>query len=257
MIYTHCLGFNLPNEVEESTMLLYRLNPDIEFKHVIVDLGFPLEYGADVPQDIEKAKDRNSAKLFRIASKFGSDYFKAENIGVSQNWNQVIAHIGLKDEDILICADPDERPQTKGWVKAIADVLQADKRIAACALVMPEQKQILDANPAAYDRVTIANHHVYKMKNLVAMAQVGFSGHFLNKAGGVPVPKGWGVYGHLESALNEKFRSLGYGWCILRDYSVVHTECSTLYREYKTDVTSGKHVGEGQIHFDTWLKLKQ
>jgi len=256
MIYVHSLSFNLPSETEEATRLLYELNPDGNFRHIIVDLGFPLEFGADIPQDIEKAKERNSEKLKTIAKCYGSEYVKFPNIGVSQNWNQVMKHVNLKDGDVLICADPDERPLNKGWVNAIADVLTHPK-MAACALVMPDQKPFLEKNPNAVTKSVIKGHNVFLINGTLSMAQVGFSGDYLIKNGGVPVPDGWGIYGYIENAFAKSLHKFGLGWAILSDYYCTHTECSTLYRAWKDDITSGEFTGLRQIPFEQWLKLQQ
>lgn len=255
MIFVHTLSFNLTSETEEATRLLYELNPDKNFRHVIVDLGFPLEYGADIPEDIAEAKKRNSNKLKDICAHYGSEYFKALNVGVSQNWNQVMNHVGITKNDVLICCDPDERPKTKGWVQAIADVL-TNKKMAACALVMPDQKEWLVKHPTSATLMTIKGHDVFAINGTLSMAQVGFSGKFLIENGGVPVPEGHAIYGYIESAFSKALRNTGMGWCILSDYYVEHTECSTLYRAWKTDITSGKYTGNAQVDFEDWLRLQ-
>lgn len=253
MIYVHTLAFNLPSEVEDATQSLYELNTG--FKHLIADLGFPLEYGGDLPEDIDKVKKVNSKKLQDIASKYGSEYVNLPNIGVSQNWNQVKEYFGITDKDILICADPDERPFNKGWVNAIYTVL-SNFNLAACALVMPDQKKWLENNHGKTVKVEIGGKNVFLINGTLSMAQVGFSGKFLNMIGGVPVPESYSIYGHIESALNNKMKERGYGWGILQDYEVIHTECSTLYREWKTDILSGNFIAEKQIGFESWLELK-
>lgn len=256
MIYVHTLSFNLPSETAEATRLLYELNPDNNFKHLIVDLGFPLEYGADIPSNIEEAKFNNSIKLMKIAKEFGSDYIKVENIGVSQNWNQIIEHLQITEDDVLICADPDERPSNSGWVKAIADVLTNSPKIAACALVMPEQREWINAIPSVATKARIHGHEVFLINGTLSMAQVGFSGRYLVK-NGIPIPEGYGIYGHIEGAFTKSLRNTGMGWAILQNYYCEHTECSTLYREWKTQITSGDYKAEKQISFESWLEKKE
>jgi hypothetical protein len=129
MNYLHTLCWNLVSEVEKAVKLLYELNDPKDFKHVIVDLGFPLE-SDEIPLDIKKSKRNNTKRLRELAERYGSMYMKTQNEGVSQNWTQVYNTLGIKDNDCLICADPDEHPLNEGWVKAIGDVLKSDEKYA-------------------------------------------------------------------------------------------------------------------------------
>jgi len=252
-IIVHTLGFNLPSEVNIATKSLYEKNKDCEFTHVILDLGFPLEMGADVPEDIEQAKRNNSEALKRIANKYGSVYLQAKNEGVSQNWTTVMRLMELKDDDKLICCDPDERPKQSGWVKALATVLDSKHKIAWCSLSMP-YAPVMD--PSTYYEVDIDGYATYIMKGQLNWPQGGFNGAFLNKIGGIPVPTGAAIYGWIEHACFPLMKQHGYDWAVVKDFMVDHTECSPLYREWKTYVTSNVHLG--QMQFEEWLtKVKK
>lgn len=260
MNFLHTLSFNLPSETEEATRSLYELNPENNFKHVIVDLGFPLEYGADIPENIEEAKFRNSIKLMKIAKQYGSDYLKLPNIGVSQNWNQVLNHIkytyGFTEKDCLISCEPDERPLTHNWVEAISDALK-NKRMAAAGLIMPDQKEYIQKNMGNITKAEINGRKVFIVNGTLSVCQVGFSGKYLMANDGVPVPEGHAVYGYLESAFAKSLRKLNMGWCLLEDFECLHTECSTLYRSWKNSVTSGEFTGLKQISFEQWILLQK
>ncbi len=99
MIYVYTLGFNLVSEVQKATERLYAQN-EHNFKHLIVDLGFPLTEGDVIPENIEEAKNDNSNALKFLANRFGSQYVKFENIGVSQNTTQVINYLKPTEEVI-------------------------------------------------------------------------------------------------------------------------------------------------------------
>jgi hypothetical protein len=253
-IIIHTLAFNLPSEVRIATKQLYEKNKDCEFVHIIVDLGFPLEMGADVPVDIDQAKRNNTEQLKAIAAKYGSTYIQFKNEGVSQNWTSVMRAISLEDDDVLICADPDERPMENGWVKAVATVLRSEHKIAWCSLSMPYARVKDSMDAGNYNLVNIGGYETYIMKGQFNWPQGGFNGAFLNKIGGIPVPKGASIYGWLEHACFPLMAQHGYAWAIVRDYEVDHTECSPLYREWKTEVTSMVH--KGQMQFEDWLRTK-
>lgn len=252
-IIVHTLGFNLSSEIKETTRLLYEQNKQIDFIHVIVDLGFPLLNKDEIPEDIEKVKLLNTRENLNTADLYDSRFIAIKNTGVSQNWEMVRKQFNVSDNDILICADPDERPQTNEWIKAIKDVITEDNRIAWCSLLMKDQEPFL--KNLNIPIVEIAGQRVYLMDKTISWAQGGFSGKFLNEIGGVPVPTGAPIYGWIETACCEKINQIGYKWAILVDYYVEHTECSPIYREWKTHITS--NVKDGQIDFEIWLKQKK
>jgi hypothetical protein len=260
------LAFNLPSEVEARTRELYERNKGFRFEHYIVDLGFPLEYGSDIPENIEQAKAFNSILLKDTCNRHGSAYLKFPNVGVSQNYTQFIKAVELQDDDVLICCDPDEVVHTDNWVRALCSAISATSDravsiggkitpIAWCGLMMEEQRAIVEKSEKEPFGVRHGNISFsgYIIKGITSCAQWVFSGKFLNEIGGMPVPDGAPVYGWIESALYEKLGDK-WNWAILPEYIVEHTECSTLYREWKTDITS--NVKDGQPSFEDWLKTK-
>ena len=246
----HTLCFNLPGEVETASNLLYRQNPAKNFEHVIVDLGFPLEKKDVIPKDIEKVKKSNSVRLLRFAKSIGSEYSKATNIGVSQNWETVRKHKKIGDHDVLICADPDERPQHDNWVQAVTEVLLHGEKIAWCSLMYVDHIPVLKDYP--HEVKYVYGHKIYLMNSLLGWAQGGFNGAFLNEIGGVPYHPKAPVYGWIEDACYTQMKKRGWRWAIIADYGVEHTECSPLYRAWKTEITS--NVKKGQMSFEEWLK---
>lgn len=246
-IVVHTLAYNLSSEVKEATRLLYEQNNHDNFEHIIVDLGFPLLEKDKIPQDINKAKLLNSKENLNTALVHGSKFCSVKNEGVSQNWNLAKNQMDIQDNDVLICADPDERPKNKGWLAAIRDVIRHGKNIAWCSLMMKEHLPYM----IRHKKINIHGYNVYILNGSLNWAQGGFNGKFLNEIGGVPVPKGAPIYGWIESACEEKMKQKGYVVAILADYFVEHTECSPLYRAWKTDVTS--NVKQGQVDFEHWL----
>lgn len=247
-IVVHTLAYNLASEVREATRLLYEQNDAADFEHLIVDLGFPLLQGDEIPEDINKAKLFNAQANLNTALQYGSQFCSLRNEGVSQNWNVAKKQMDIRDTDVFICADPDERPKNNGWLKAIRDVISHGPNVAWCSLMMKEHLSHL----GNAKKMNIRGHEVYIMVGSLNWAQGGFSGKFLNEIGGVPVPAGAPIYGWIESACTEKMKKGGYVVAVLADYFVEHTECSPIYRAWKTDVTS--NVKQGQIDFEKWLK---
>ena len=248
MINVHTLAFNLVSEVEKATKSLYHLNDD--FHHIIVDLGFPLEKGDEIPKDIRKAKLRNSRKLKALAKKYGSEYVKLPNIGVSQNWTAVYNHLNMKDGDVLIGADPDERPLQKGWVKAMATVLESG--ISMASLTMPNQ---ITSNSV------INGIRVAIIQGSSQWALIGFRKEFIDYMGEIPYPENAQRYGWIEAEVSQYF-SGQYKMAFLTDYTVIHTDYeldhsvgSKLLREWKNLIIFQLNK-YGQISFEEYLERR-
>lgn len=246
----HTLAYNLPSETEKSMKLLYDQNSN--FEHYVVDLGFPLL--TDIrPKDIESSKKRVSEAYRKLADKYGSKYVKLENIGVSQNWEQVWRYLKMSDEDVLIGQDPDERTLTDGWVEAMADVLRGD-RYGLVSLMMTDHWGALQNA-----RVKMYNGHKVIESHKGNWALIGMSGKFLRKLGGVPYPKEAERYGWIEHSIHAEMGKTGLRDCVLRDYRVRHTDfslgdegTSRLLREWKNLIIF-ELKKYGQISFEDYL----
>jgi len=238
------LSYNLVSETTKAVKLLYNLNED--FEHYIVDLGFPLEKDI-IPDDIQKAQKNNSRKLRELAGKYGSKYLKFKNIGVSQNWTAVYNHTKPSDDDILIGVDPDERPLDKNWIKAMEYIFKTDKTIGICSLMMTDHAKIL----SEYAKKKIGDLDCYEPINLINWALIGINGKFLNLIKEIPYPEKAPKYGWIEHGLLELLKQHKFRWVILCDYRVEHTECSTIYRQWKNRVIF--ELDKGQIDFIDWL----
>jgi len=247
-VLVHTLAFNLPSEVEIATRLLYeQCNGDFN-KHVIADLGFPISEDK-LPNSILEAKAINSEKLKSIAKQYGSEYIQLPNIGVSQNWNQIIQHYNLK-EGVIICADPDERPKNNNWVKAIADVIQMQPKFAWVSLNTEAHENQIQSNLIKHYKINYYQYRLYSILGISNWAQGGFNVEFVNDIGEIPIPHNHKIYGSLEFASYQKMAGR-YGWCILKDFYVEHTECAHLYREWKNYVIFEKP--KSQISFEDYL----
>lgn len=258
MNYVHTLCWNLYHEIEQATESLYGLNDKSDFIHFIVDLGFPLEKD-EKPINVEESIKNNSNRLIDLAFRFGSVYVKLENKGVSGNWDQIYEilkkNYSFSDDDCLICADPDERPKNKNWVKAVGNALK-NNDYAWCSLTMPEHLKIL--NPHNTIQSFENGNRIWRVIGNLNWAQGGFSGRFINECGGVGVLDNMPIYGGIEEASIYLMNKLGYTWCMLPDYIVDHTDyekgtpnASRLLREWKNDIIF--NLSE-QITFEEWLR---
>jgi hypothetical protein len=259
--YVFTLCWNLVGEVEKATKLLYDLNNPRDFTHIIVDLGFPLEQGNVIPEDISLAKKMNTIKLKHLAEDYGSQYLQLPNIGVSQNWTNVYKALNMDNTDILTGADPDEHPMNKNWVRAMGKVLRSNEKIALASLIMDAQLPVL--KQLQYKKKIIDGETVYWVLGLINWALIGISGEFLNLIKEIPYPTIAPRYGWIESELYPLIVNNDYKWVFLPDYLVHHTDfelgdpgTSSLLREWKNQIVF-KVKETGQPDFCEWLKAKK
>lgn len=257
-VIVHTLGYNIPELIEEATVSLYELNPENTYKHVIADLGYPLgqkrESWEMVPQHMGINKRKNAVEIVDIGTLHMSDFVRVPNKGVSGNWTQIAQMYDIGRGDVLIGADPDERPMDKGWVDAMAKVMQGDSSIAIVSLVLPE----LLALEGFFEKYfwgerEVNGIRVWEGRYLCQWALIGISGSFIHAAGGVPYPEVAPIYGHIEGACDTMMKHLGMKWVMLPDYRVQHISSSPLAQEWKNWV-AGEGLDVGQISFEQWLR---
>lgn len=252
--YCFTLCHNLFDVIEASTKFLYERNPSNNFKHIIADVGFVLEEDNVIPDDFESARNRNTEKLKSLAKKYGSEYIRIENIGVSQNWNQIIDYVKMDDSDILIGCDPDEVVKTDNWVEAFGKILRTNEhKVAMCCLIMEHHKGEIEDAWNKRDAV-IEGDNCYLMDGILPMAIIGFSGKFINESRHIRIPDVALRYGHIESVLTEDFTRFGYEWVVTPDYIVEHTMPCNLLHYWKSDVFT---YGNNQCSFEDWLHSKK
>lgn len=255
------LAYNLPSEVKKVTDLLYELNPCGTFEHLIVDLGFPLVQGDQIPNSIYGAKEINSKELKFIADTHGSDYVRLENIGVSQNWTQVYNYLKPTDDDILIGCDPDEHPLNKGWVKTMGDVIR-EGGFGMASLMMTDHLEIIRNFPKS--EMWFGGARVYILpENALNWALIGVSGKFFNIIKEMPYPPQAQRYGWIEGSLVPKLKEAGMRCAFLADCKVKHTDfelgdpgTSSLLREWKNQIIFNIHQ-YGQMSFENFLMMRK
>ncbi len=253
----HTLCWNTVTDIQVAVRRLYQLNDRNDFEHIICDIGFPLIKHDEIPDNIQKAKQRNSEALKALAKSYGSRYVQMPNIGVSQNWTTVFTEEKIGVDDVLIGCEPDEmvHPKSTNWVSAMSDVLMSDEKYGVVSLVMAEQLPTLNENNS--EARVVEGHNVIDVRGGAMWGICGMSGRLLNEIGGVPYPTETPIYGSLESALITHMDKLGYKWCFLKDKIFKHPEWDFkhLLRQWKHYILDANN-GE-QIHFEKWLTLKR
>lgn len=257
--FVHTLSWNTIAEVTEAVRQLYEMNDKKDFHHILVDCGFPLIEAGKIPNDIERVKRQNTESLKALAKKYGSDYLEIKNVGVSQNWSAVAKAIKIREEDVLISCDPDERVKTNNWVRAIGESIRGDRRIAVASLIMQEQINNNAFHKGNSIKRKVNGINVWEINGASMMAQIGISGRFICELGGsIPYPKEYEVYGNLESALIHYFGK-NYCWVMLPDYIVKHPDHNPneILRQWKDSIIHKRDTMDKQYTLEEFIKLKQ
>jgi hypothetical protein len=238
--YVHTLSYNLPSETEKATASLYSLNNSADFKHYIIDLGFPLVDGGELPKNIQKAKDCNSEKLKDVCRKYGSTYIKMPNIGVSQNWQQVWKHLNMKPKDVLIGADPDERPLQKDWVYGMGEVNRLERIGLTSLMVEAHVPMLAKMNKREFEHNGIK---YFTINEAINWGLIGMTGEWMETIKTIPYPKNALKYGWIEFEMYPMFKQHGFKWVILPEYVVSHTDyelgspgSSRILRQWKNTI---------------------
>lgn len=253
----HTLCWNLYDTIEEAVRQLYEMNDKKDFFHVLVDLSFPLQKGDEIPDNIKLAIKQNSEKLQALAYKYGSKYVMMENQGVSKNWSIIAREENITDDDVLISCDSDERinPECGGWVKAAGDAIRGSKNLGVVSLTMMDHFKALNKNNS---QDTVSNGvNVIEVKGNLMWPQIGVSGRLINEMGGIPYPKGFELYGGLESAMLRYMEKNEWKWGLLPDYICVHPEWdfNDYLRMWKHYVLENHK--DGQVTFEKFLEMKK
>jgi hypothetical protein len=223
-----------------------------------VDLEYPLKDKFEIPKDIKQSIKDNTEALKAIALKYGSEYIKIKNVGVSQNWSAVAQCVKLTEDDVLIGVCPDEMIDDKcgGWISAMGEILMHNTLYGYASLIMKEQFAELNENNS-YNK-TVNGINIIEINGNLMIPILGLSGRFYKEMGGVPHPNGVAIYGGIEQSLWEYANKLNYKWCMMKDYIVKHpTDIDNdLYRQWKNDLIFGNYKGQKQIQFTEWLELK-
>lgn len=252
MIKTFTLGYNTPFSIAERLQAM----GGYANGHTVIDLCFPIANDNRVLSIKETIKS-SSKFLLDECSEVKANYMRVPNKGVSQNWSTAFRELQVGLDDVLVGIEPDEVCDNYDWIPKVGQIMEADKTMAVISLNTDGHQSMIDSAQLKHTVEYIAGYKVYVIHGLSNWAMIAVSGRFLHRCEGMPVPKGYSVYGHIESACYPHIKDGGYRWCILADHFCQHIETSKLYREYKTDVTSGEFTERKQITFDKWLELKK
>lgn len=224
------LVFNTPEMVEGALQCHYPGN----YERFMIYCGFPGYTFED---------------YIPLANKYNCTYFSIKNEGVAQNWNHVKEVLSLKDGDIMIGLEADERPEIpppimadklyhgtvvhyfyySGWIEAIVNVMRHDPTIGFVGLQKTgyeSEHNINDFHPVEIGGIKCRQYH-----SMIAWMLGGFSVRCINQIGGLK--QEGETYGYLEHATARAMAEKGFGWVVLEDYYSQHVMSSEVYTEWK------------------------
>jgi hypothetical protein len=242
-IWIMILGYNRPEVVISAANRAMEQNelskflPGIEYEYCMVDPGYPMPN-----------KYFNSSRLLEHCIKKDITYLKPyKNLGVGGNWNWFINEVQAKEQDVVIGIDPDNFPTHANYIKAIADVLMADRSVFYCGLQrLPFYESFSRLN------YVIGGHEIYQYIDLVSWSAGGFGVGAVKKMGGIQ--QSHKIYGGIEQRMIEIGKTMGLKSVLLKHYENTHTESPDReYQAWKYESATTPMSDD----FETWLKGKR
>lgn len=225
---------------------LYATQPMDEYEHIIVDNHYP----------VQKAINREYIR--ELCRKYGATYVDSGgDLGLHGGVNYAMRLVGVKSDDFYVGCDPDDRPST-GALKAIFDVMEADPKVAVCALnffVIPWKMK--DHGLVMQEEV-IAGHNVWVHPGVEMWNVAGFNMPLVHKLGGFWQPNAF--YGGIEVALYHQWSKEGMKLVYLKDFNSEDKPVDRnnpelydqTYGQWKID-----HATKGfKESFEIWLKCQ-
>lgn len=141
--------------------------------------------------------EANERALITAADRYGYRTFDVpENLGEAGNVNAFLAAKPQPPGTIYIKFDGDALTADQGWDQAIAEVLDADRKIAVCSLGIPELQGIVESQ--------VAGHRVFYHPSMMRYDIAGTDLDFVTAAGGFRTPGT--LWGGLEQCIHEELK---------------------------------------------------
>ncbi len=226
--------------------LLFHLHKDPAYgdiDHYVLDNYYPIN------------KDLNHEKIAYLAKSFGCKFIDSgSDLGLHHSLNNAVKQIGLGDDDILICVDPDDRP-TPGFVQAIEEAMRVDKSLAVLALNFWVIDQRIKENKLKLGIDYDYSYSVWIHPSVEMFTIAAFNMKFINSIGGFDEPLPF--YGGLESYLHSKWAPMGMRLGYLEHYradatNVDRGDPKLFDPEFR--LWKNAHVAGYKGGFEEWLR---
>lgn len=231
------IAYNKPEFVREG-LQFFRDNSDkSEYdRHVVFDPGYPVG-----------GVEENRAEIKKIAKEFGLEYVPMNNVGCHQNFQTAMKYMRTSQDDYFAPVCPDARGRNKGWVKACADVLKADRD---CFTVQLNRE--INYGPYGAQTKVIGGHEVLYFPALVSWSVGMFSCRLLDMIGGFKADSE--RYGFCEHAMARELGAFGKHWYLIKNY---YDNCAgspdPQYLQWKQESAAKKTI----LSFEDWLSSKR
>ncbi len=238
-------GFNRVDIAQEALARIYctkHLGGE-GFKHVFLNQHYPFD------------KKRNAEQLRALCEgQYGGRWMDAgRNLGLHEGLNYMLETLGAEigERDYIIMADLDNYPREEGWDEALIRVLHADPTIGQTTLWNPT----LDTHPhgISWHSERVVNGIRVKIPNNAFVRTItAWRAREIRKLGGWIEPVAF--WGHLESAMTEKYRRLGLGDAYLPDFFESSAPCSRINPEYHEWKVAHAHHYTVKVDLEQWLR---
>lgn len=197
---------------------------------------------------IKKASTIEAYK--ELAKTHGAHFLDAgKNLGLHHGYNYIFEQAQLKDEDVVICYDPDLWPLTPCWDLAMVKVFSERPEISWIAT----KSEVLDTEVTTWKNEMVGGVEVSYPGKACVQSLCAFRWSWLKEIGGFDEPSAY--YGGLECHLWSKLGSnkVAYLQTYRDQMRYFENRVVPAYRDYKW---AHAHLGTWKGDFESYLQSK-
>ena len=238
---TISMAYGPPKIIQTSIAQFYRTT-QVPTEHLIVDQCWPLD------------REEMEHVFGYLAREYGCKVVRpGRNLGLAKGFNWALEQVPFPDNGGVIGYDPDSWPVTPGWDRAMCDAFVRYPWASWFSLWHPHAERELLAEGRG--QVLENDASLVKAKSAVMNSVCMFRRGWLRACGGLYEAHHY--YGGLEVHMWPKLVEHKTQWLFLKNYREEFWPYPEMidvnYRAWKWATC---HLGEKQIEFGEWLKLK-
>lgn len=186
---------------------LYRTR-EMDDWHLIIDQHWPLDQD-NVGHAIRELRIRHKISYID----------PGKNLGYHGGFNAAMQFFGdiMRDEDAIVCYDPDSWPEQRGWDRAIFDVMRTRPQVATCGIMGPiGHREVRERGYTEYPYDYSGAGYWRPKQAIIASLQAWRVG-FIRSICGFHEPNPF--YGGIEAEMWAHLERKGLQWAVLPKFS--------------------------------------
>jgi hypothetical protein len=197
--------------------------------------------------------NKNSSFVYKICHDLGFTYINlGENVGLQAGYNFLLNATKDKGNKVILF-DGDCYPETKGWNKALFDVLDSEEVKWA---TLRNEHSYKELNERGYEQTSINGYSARIVKQPVINSTSAYKRDWLESKNGISEPRKY--YGGFEWAMWRKMNLEKDKWVFLDDFNEltnageltdeIYTEFKYKYAHLGMDMSFEQYVLRTDLH---------